>query len=73
MSGSPAADRASNGGFVEVSAAGSVAQSQALIQGQVAVSVLKKSLDISAEQGAELAKILASAACGVGQRVDQHA
>ena len=57
---------------MEVSAAGSVAQSQALIQGQVAVSVLKKSLDISAEQGAELAKILASAG-GVGQRVDQYA
>ncbi|WLT31574.1 YjfB family protein [Geothrix sp. PMB-07] len=57
---------------MEVSAAGSVAQSQALVQGQVAVSVLKKSLDITAEQGAELAKILANSA-GVGQRVDQYA
>lgn len=72
MSGSPAADNLRVGGFVDISPAGSVAQAQALVQGQVAVSVLKKSLDLSAEQGAELAKIMASAG-GVGQRVDQYA
>lgn len=72
MSGSPAADEPWIGGFVDVSPAGSVAQAQALVQGQVAVSVLKKSLDITAEQGAELARMMATAS-GVGQRIDQYA
>jgi hypothetical protein len=50
-------------------AASTIAQTQAAIQGQVAVSVLKKTLDITAEQGAELVKMM-SQLSGVGQRVD---
>ncbi|GLH73093.1 hypothetical protein GETHLI_15950 [Geothrix limicola] len=57
---------------MEISAAGLAAEVQANTQNQVAVSVLKKSLDIQAEQGAEMAKMVAQAA-GVGQRVDQYA
>jgi hypothetical protein len=49
-----------------------VAQSQSLVQNQVAVSMLKKTLDITAEQGAELAKMIAQQS-GVGQQVDQYA
>ncbi len=57
---------------MEVSAASSVAMAQANVQSQVAVSMLKKTLDISAEQGADLAKMMA-AGSGVGGRVDQYA
>ena len=56
--------------------AGAIAQSQsqtqATIQGQVAVSMLKKTLEITAEQGAELVKLMAQQS-GVGQRVDLQA
>jgi hypothetical protein len=57
---------------MEVSAASSVSMAQATVQGQVAVSMLKKTLDMSAEQGAELAKMMAASG-GVGGRVDQYA
>lgn len=57
---------------MEVSTAASVSMAQANVQSQVAVSMLKKTLDISAEQGAELAKMMAQAG-GVGGRVDQFA
>lgn len=57
---------------MEVSAASSVSVAQANVQSQVAVSVLKKSLEITAEQGAELAKMMAASG-GVGGRVDQYA
>ena len=57
---------------MEPVAASVVAQTQALIQGQVAVSVLKKTLDMSAEQGAELVKMMAQNS-GVGGRVDLYA
>ena len=53
-------------------AASAVAQTQALVQNQIAVSMLKKTLDISAEQGAELVKMM-SQQSGVGQRVDLYA
>jgi TRAP-type mannitol/chloroaromatic compound transport system substrate-binding protein len=57
---------------VEITAASAAAQSQANLQDRLAVSVLRKSLDITAEQGAELAKMVAQSG-GVGQRVDQYA
>ena len=47
------------------------AQAQALTQTEVGVSVLRKSLDINAEQGAELVKMMDQAG-GLGQRVDLH-
>jgi len=55
---------------VDINAIG--AASLANTQNQLAVSVLKKSLDISSEQGAEMAKMVAQAG-GVGGRVDQYA
>jgi hypothetical protein len=57
---------------MEISAAGSAAQAQATTRNQIAISVLRKSLDITAEQGAELVKAM-SQTSGVGQRVDQYA
>jgi hypothetical protein len=57
---------------VDITAASASAQTQAMTQNAVAVSVLKKSLDISAQQGAQLAQMVAQSA-GVGQRVDQYA
>ncbi|HEY3400914.1 MAG TPA: putative motility protein [Geothrix sp.] len=57
---------------MEITAASAAAQSQANLQDRLAVSVLRKSLDITAEQGAELAKMVAQSG-GVGQRVDQYA
>ena len=42
-----------------------------MTQNQVAVSMLRKTLDISAEQGAELVKMMNQS--GVGQRVDLNA
>jgi hypothetical protein len=50
----------------------SAAQNQAITQNQVAVSVLRKSLDISAQQGADLARMVAQAG-NAGQRVDLYA
>ena len=55
---------------MELTAASS-AQSQALTRTEIAVSVLRKSLDIDAEQGAQLVKMLDQAS-GLGQRVDLH-
>jgi hypothetical protein len=53
-------------------AASAVSQSQAMIQNQVAVSVLKMSLDIAAEQGAELVQMM-SQRSGIGQQVNLSA
>ena len=53
-------------------AASTVAQSQALIQTQVAVSMLKKTLELTAEQGAELVKVM-SQQSGIGQQVNLSA
>ncbi len=49
-----------------------IAMNQANIQNEIGTSVLKKVLDITTEQGAELVKIMAQQS-GVGQRVDLHA
>lgn len=57
---------------MEITPATVVAQSQAKVQTEAATRVLRKALDINAEQGAELAKMVAQAG-GVGQRVDLFA
>ncbi len=57
---------------MEVSPAGAIAQSQALLQSGVAVGVLRKSLDIEAQQGAALVKLMDQAA-GLGQQIDTSA
>ena len=57
---------------MEITAASAATQTQAMTQNAVAVSVLRKSLDISAQQGAQLAQMVSQAA-GVGSRVDQYA
>ena len=57
---------------MDITATSAAAQNQAITQNQVAVSVLRKSLDISAQQGADLAKMVAQAG-NVGQRVDLYA
>jgi hypothetical protein len=56
---------------LEISTTTSAAQAQELTQNSIAVSVLRKSLDITAEQGAELAKMMDQSG-GLGQRVDLH-
>lgn len=57
---------------MELSAVSAAAQTQANVQGEIAVSVLKKTLEISKEQGAELVRMMSQQA-GVGQRVDLYA
>lgn len=57
---------------MEISAAGSAAQAQANVQNQAAVSMLKKTVEITAQQGADLAKMIDQAG-GVGRQVDQTA
>ncbi len=57
---------------MDVSPASAVAQSQALLQSGIAVGVLRKSLDIEAQQGAALVKLMDQAA-GLGQRIDTSA
>jgi len=57
---------------VDISPAAVVAMNQIKVQNEVAVNVLRKSLDITAETGAELVKLMAQQS-GVGQRVDLYA
>jgi hypothetical protein len=57
---------------MDITAASAAAQTQAMAQNQIAVSVFRKSLDITAQQGADLAKMVAQAG-DVGQRVDLYA
>lgn len=57
---------------MDITAASAAAQTQAITQNQIAVSVLRKSLDITAQQGADLVKMVAQAG-NVGQRVDLFA
>jgi len=57
---------------VEISPAGAAAQAQQLLQQQVAVGVLRKSLDMEAQQGAALVKML-NQSTGLGQGIDQYA
>lgn len=49
-----------------------VAQNQARLQTEAATLVLRKALDANAQQGADLARMVAQAG-GVGQRVDLYA
>jgi hypothetical protein len=53
-------------------AASAVAQTQAMVQNQAGIAMLKKTVDIMAQQGAELAKMISQQA-GVGQQVDLQA
>ncbi|MEI7615010.1 MAG: YjfB family protein [Betaproteobacteria bacterium] len=57
---------------MNVSPAGAIAQSQQLIQAGVAMGVLRKSLDIQAQEGAAMVKLLDQSA-GLGQRIDTTA
>jgi hypothetical protein len=56
---------------LELTATTVAAQNQVLTQDKIAVGVLKMSLDMSAEQGAALVKMMDQAG-GLGQRVDLH-
>lgn len=57
---------------MDLSTEGVIARSQANLQNQIAVSVLRKSLDLQAQQGAELAKMIDQAG-GIGRQLDQNA
>lgn len=57
---------------MDITAVSAAAQSQATTQGQIAISVLKKSLEITAQQGADLVKMMDQSG-GVGRRVDLYA
>ncbi len=57
---------------MDISPAGAAAQAQQLLQQQVAVGVLRKSLDVDAQQGAALVKML-NQSTGLGQGIDQYA
>lgn len=57
---------------MEISPAGIAAQKQLNLQNEVATRVLRKSLDLNAEQGAQLLQMMDQAG-GVGQRVDLYA
>ncbi len=57
---------------MDVSPAGAAAQAQQLLQQQVAVGVLRKSLDVQAQEGAALVRMLDQSA-GLGRNLDQYA
>lgn len=57
---------------MDITPATAVAASQLQTQNEFATRVLKKALDVSAEQGAQLANLV-SQESGVGQRVDLYA
>jgi hypothetical protein len=52
--------------------ASAITQTQAMVQNQVGVAMLKKTVDLMAEQGAELVKMMSQQA-GLGQQVDLQA
>jgi len=52
--------------------ASAITQTQAMVQNQVGVARLKKTVDLMAEQGAELVKMMSQQA-GLGQQVDLQA
>ncbi len=52
--------------------ASAVAQTQAMTQNQVAVAMLKKSVDIMAQQGADMVRLM-SQQSGIGQQVNLYA
>lgn len=55
-----------------ITPATAVALNQLQVQNELAARVLRKTLDVSAEQGAQLAQLVAQQA-GVGQRIDLYA
>ncbi len=57
---------------MDITAVSAAAQSQATTQGQIAISVLKKSLEITAQQGADLVRMMDQSG-GVGRQVDLYA
>ena len=57
---------------MDISPATAIAMKQQVVQNQLATSVLKKTLDVQAEQGAALIQMMA-AGSGVGGRVDLYA
>lgn len=57
---------------MDISPASAIAMKQQVVQSQLAIGVLKKSLDVQAEQGAALVQML-SQGSGVGGRVDLYA
>jgi Putative motility protein len=59
---------------VDPLAASATAQSQSMVQNQVAVAMLKKSVDLMAQQGADMVQLMAQAQqTGVGQQVNLYA
>ena len=56
---------------MKLTATSAAAQAQELTQNTIAVSMLRKTLDMTAEQGAQLVKMMDQAG-GLGQRVDLH-
>jgi len=52
--------------------ASALAQTQAMTQNQVAVAMLKKSVDIMAQQGADMVRLM-SQQSGIGQQVNLYA
>ncbi len=52
---------------MQINPATAMAMKQFALQNEVAISVLKKTLDITAEQGAELVKIMDQ---GIGRQID---
>lgn len=57
---------------MDISPASIAAQKQFNLQNEVATHVLRKTLDMTAEQGAQLVQMMDQAG-GVGQRVDLYA
>ncbi len=57
---------------MQITPATAMAMKQLALQNEVAVSVLKKTLDITAEQGAELVKLLDQGS-GIGRQIDMSA
>jgi Putative motility protein len=57
---------------VDPLAASTIAQTQAKVQGDVSIAMLKKSVDLMAQEGADLARLVSQAG-GVGQAMDLQA
>lgn len=57
---------------MDITPASAVVQSQLQVRSELATRALKKAIDVTAEQGAELAKLVAQQS-GVGQRIDLYA
>ncbi len=68
-SGSPTSDKLRVEVPVDISPAGVAAMKQTLLQTQVATGVLRKTLDMQAEEGAALVQMMAQQS-GVGRQVN---